>query len=159
MRPLLAIPGRIAPQPTTRRPSRVQAARAPVDTAAVAEPHAATSPRLAIGTPQHFRWLQGVVRAVLALNVADAVFTLLWIRGGLASEANPVLRELAHGHPFLFVAVKLALVGLASLLLWRQRHRPLAVIAIFVAFLVYYGLLLAHLGFLSLILRGAALIP
>jgi len=28
-----------------------------------------------------------------------------------------------------------------------------------VAFLVYYALLLAHLGFLSLLLRGAALIP
>jgi len=122
-------------------------------------PDAATRDALAIGTPQHFRWLEGIVRAVLVLNVADAVFTLLWIRGGLASEANPLLRELAHGHPVLFVAAKLALVGLGSWLLWRERRRPLAVIAIFVAFGVYYGLLLAHVGFLGAVLRGAALIP
>lgn len=125
----------------------------------MSESHTATRPHLAVGTAQHFRWLQGIVRAVLALNLADAVFTLVWIRGGLAAEANPLLRELAHRHPFVFVAAKTALVGLASLLLWRQRQRPLAVVCIFVAFLVYYGLLLAHLGFLSLVVRGAALIP
>lgn len=112
-----------------------------------------------VGTPEHFRWLQGIVRALLALNFLDALFTLLWIRGGLAAEANPLLRELAHRYPIQFVAVKLALVGLASWLLWRQRQRPLAVICIFVAFLVYYGLLLAHLGFMSLVVRGAAMIP
>jgi len=119
----------------------------------------APRPGLAVGTPQHFRWLHGIVRAVLVLNLADAIFTLAWIRGGLAAEANPLLRDLAHRHPILFVAAKTTLVGLASLLLWRQRQRPLAVVCIFVAFLVYYGLLLAHLGFLSLMVRGAALIP
>jgi hypothetical protein len=120
---------------------------------------AASRDALAIGTPQHFRWLEGIVYAVLALNLADAVFTLLWIRGGLAAEANPLLRDLAHGQPALFVAAKLALVGAGSWLLWRLRHRPLSVVAIFVAFGVYYGLLLAHVGFLAAILRGAALIP
>ena len=113
----------------------------------------------AIGTPEHFRWLEGIVRALLVLNLADAVFTLLWIRGRLAAEANPLLRDLAHLHPTAFVATKLGLVGAGSLLLWRERHRPLAVIAIFLAFLVYYGLLLAHLGFLSLVVRGGALLP
>jgi hypothetical protein len=114
---------------------------------------------LLVGTPQHFRWLQGIVWVVLALNLADALFTLLWIRGGLASEANPLLHELAHGHPFAFLASKLAVVTLGSLLLWRQRQRPLAVVFIFVAFGLYYAVLLAHLGFLSAIVRGAVLIP
>jgi hypothetical protein len=122
-------------------------------------PDAATRAPLAIGTPQHYRWLDGIELAVLALNLADALFTLLWIRGGLASEANPLLFDLAHRQPAWFVASKLALVGLGSWLLWRLRHRPLAVIAIFVAFLAYYGLLLAHVGFLGAVLRGAALIP
>ena len=119
----------------------------------------ATRTRLEIGTAQHFRWLEGIVRAVLVLNLADALFTLVWIRSALASEANPLLRDLAHGHPAAFVAVKTALVGLASWLFWRHRQRPLAVVAIFLAFGVYYALLLAHLGFLSLVVRGAALIP
>jgi len=117
------------------------------------------SGRLLVGTPQHFRWLEGIVFAVLALNVADAVFTLLWIRGGLATEANPLLQDLAHGSPGVFVAAKLLLVLLGSWLLWRERRRPLAVVAIFIAFLAYYGLLLAHLGFLGVVVRGGALIP
>ena len=119
----------------------------------------AIRPRMSVGTPQHFRWLRGIVWTLLALNVADALFTLLWIRSALATEANPLLRDLAHGDPILFVAVKLTLVGLASWLLWRNRQRPLAVVFIFVSFGAYYALLLAHLGFLSMIVRGAPLIP
>lgn len=106
---------------------------------------------LRIGTPQHFRWLQGIVKVVLVLNLLDAIFTLLWVWAGLAKEANPLMRDLAHHHPVAFAAAKLALVGLASALLWRWRDRPLAVVAIFLAFLVYYALLLAHVGFLSLV--------
>ena len=111
---------------------------------------------LRIGTSQHFRWLRGIVKGVLVLNLLDAVFTLLWVWAGLAKEANPLMRELVLHHPVAFAAIKLALVGLGSLLLWRWRDRPLAIVAIFVAFLAYYGLLLAHVGFLSLVI-GALL--
>ena len=111
---------------------------------------------LRIGTPQHFRWLHGIVKGVLVLNLLDAVFTLIWVFAGLAKEANPLLRELVHESPVAFAAAKLAVVGLASLLLWRLRERPLAVVAIFLAFLAYYALLLAHIGFLSLVV-GALL--
>jgi hypothetical protein len=107
---------------------------------------------LRIGTPQHFRWLHGIVKVVLVLNLLDAVFTLLWVWSGLAKEANPLLRQLVLESPVGFAAAKLAVVGLASLLLWRLRERPLAVVAIFLAFLAYYALLLAHIGFLSLVL-------
>jgi hypothetical protein len=116
-----------------------------------------TTPSLRIGTPQHFGWLHGIVKVVLVLNLLDAVFTLLWVWSGLAREANPLMRELVHHHPVAFAASKLALVGLGSLLLWQWRERPLAVVAIFVAFLAYYALLLAHIGFLSLLI-GALLL-
>jgi Domain of unknown function (DUF5658) len=111
---------------------------------------------LRIGTPQHFRWLHGIVKIVLVLNLLDVVFTLLWVWSGLAKEANPLLRELVHTSPVGFATAKLVGVGLASLLLWRLRERPLAVVAIFLAFLAYYALLLAHIGFLSLVV-GALL--
>lgn len=111
---------------------------------------------LQIGTPQHFRWLQGIVKGVLVMNLLDAVFTLLWVWAGMAKEANPLLRELVHESPVGFAVIKLAVVGLGSLLLWRWRTRPLAVVAIFVAFLAYYALLLLHVGFLSLVI-GALL--
>ena len=102
-----------------------------------------------VGTAEHFRWLYGIVKAVLVLNLLDAVLTLLWVRSGVAVEANALLADLANDHAIRFVLVKLGLVSLGSLFLWRQRRHPLAVIAIFGAFLVYYLVLLHHLRFSS----------
>ena len=45
--------------------------------------------------------------------------------------------------------MKLSLVALGSLLLWRYRNRPLAVVGIFLAFFVYYCLFVYRIGFLS----------
>lgn len=118
----------------------------------------AAEPDLRIGTPEQFRWLHGIVKLVVVLNLLDAVFTLVWVWAGLARELNPLMRDLVHGNPVAFAVVKLGLVGGATLLFWRLRHRPLAVIAIFLAFLVYWALLIAHIGFLSLVL-GALLFP
>lgn len=111
-----------------------------------------------IGTREHFRWLEGIVKGTLVLNLLDALFTLTWVVNGLAREGNPLLQQIVHDHPVAFVLAKLSLVSLGSLLLWRQRHRPLAVIAIFVAFLVYYLLLLIHIDYLSWVL-GILLLP
>jgi hypothetical protein len=102
-----------------------------------------------IGSPRHFRWLGGVAKSILVLNLLDAVFTTAWVSAGLAREANPLLAELVTSHPVAFVLVKTTLVGLGSLLLWRKRTRPLAVVGIFAVFLVYYAILLYHLGFAS----------
>ncbi len=111
-----------------------------------------------IGTERHFRWLEGIVRVVLLLNLLDAIFTLFWVGAGLAKEANPLLQELLREYPVAFAVAKLSLVGLGSLLLWWHRQRSLAVVGIFVAFLVYYAILLHHLGFLSLLI-GTLLFP
>ena len=89
------------------------------------------------------------MKVTLVLNLLDALFTLVWVRLGLASEANPFMAELVHEHPIAFVAIKLGLVGLGSVLLWRLRHRPLAVIAMFLAFLAYYAILLLHVDYLG----------
>jgi hypothetical protein len=105
-----------------------------------------------IGTREHFRWLEGIVKGTLVLNLLDALFTLFWVVNGLAEEANPLLDEIVHQHPLAFVTAKLGLVSLGSLLLWRYRHRPLAVVGIFVAFLAYYGLLLIHVDYLAWLL-------
>ncbi len=111
-----------------------------------------------IGTPEQFRWLLGIVKVILGLNLLDAIFTLIWVNAGLAREANPLLDEVILDHPVVFAIVKLGLVAFGSLLLWHYRFRPLAVIGIFTAFLVYYLLLLYHIGFLSLVI-GALLFP
>jgi formate hydrogenlyase subunit 3/multisubunit Na+/H+ antiporter MnhD subunit len=98
-----------------------------------------------IGTAQHFGWLERILQVTLVLNVLDAIFTLWWVLTSQAIEANPLMATAIAAHPVVFVCVKLALVGMGSWLLWRHRKRPLAVISIFVAFLVYYGILLLHL--------------
>ena len=107
-----------------------------------------------IGTPEHFRWLYGIVKVVLVLNLIDAVLTLLWVGAGLAREANPFVAALVTERPVAFAAAKLALVGFGSLLLWRLRQRPLAVVGIFAVFLAYYAVLLHHVRFIGRVLRA-----
>ena len=105
-----------------------------------------------IGTDEHYRWLHGIVSAVLLINLIDAVLTLFWVGAGFAKEANPLLADLVKEHPVGFASAKLGLVGLSSLLMWRLRHRPLAVVGIFCTFLLYYLVLLHHLDFLGVII-------
>lgn len=120
---------------------------------AVMTPDRPSSPRPSrIGTPQHFGWLEGLVKALLILNLLDAVFTLFWINAGLAREANALMRDLVNHHPVAFVSVKIGLVALGSYLLWARRESPSAVIAIFAMFFVYYLVLLHHLRYSSLFL-------
>ena len=111
-----------------------------------------------IGEPHHFGWLHGIVKVVLVLNLFDAIFTLVWVHAGLAREANPLLANVLSDFPLLFALAKIALVGLGSLLLWRNRDRALAVIGIFAVFLVYYLIFLYHVGYLSLLI-GTLLYP
>lgn len=111
------------------------------------------SHRLAVGTPEHFRWLHGIVKAVLVLNLMDALFTLVWVRAGLAREANPLMERLVNEHAVGFVLIKLGLVGLGSWLLWKRRERPAAVLGIVAVFLAYYLLLLYHLQYASHLVR------
>src|SRR5436190_16146285 len=99
---------------------------------------AAAPPRLPVGTDQHFRWLHGIVKTVLVLNLLDAIFTLVWVRWGFAREANLMIDKLVEGHAVAFVAVKVGLVGMGSWLLWQRRDHATAVVAIFIAFLAYY---------------------
>lgn len=98
-----------------------------------------------IGTEQHFVWLKGIVAAVIILNAIDAILTIIWIWLDKAIEANPLMANLVHNDPVLFVVVKMALVGLGTFFLWRMRRHKFAVITIFGVFLVYYWLLLYHL--------------
>jgi len=107
-----------------------------------------------IGTIQHFRWLGAIVWATLILNVVDAFLTLIWVMSGQATEANPLMAVLIEQNPVLFVVVKFTLVFLGSTLLWRYRKRPLSVIFIFLAFMIYYGIVLFHLNAAQLIWFG-----
>jgi hypothetical protein len=108
---------------------------------------------LQIGTPQQFGWLLGIVKVVLVMNLLDAMLTLYWVRGGLATEANTLIDELVRESAIGFVSVKLGLVGMGSWLLWKRRHHAVAVVGIFAVFVVYYLVLLHHLQYASRLVR------
>jgi Domain of unknown function (DUF5658) len=111
-------------------------------------------PRLVLGTPQHYHWLHGIVKTVLVLNLLDAIFTLVWVQNGLAREANLLIDRLMEGYGLAFIAVKLGLVGMGSWLLWQRREHPTAVVAIFIAFVAYYLVLLYHVQYAATLVRN-----
>jgi hypothetical protein len=116
----------------------------------------ATAPprRLPVGTPEHFRWLHGIVKTVLVLNLLDALFTLVWVRGGFAREENLMIDGLVERHAVAFIAVKLGLVGMGSWLLWQRRNHATAVVAVFIAFVTYYLVLLYHVQYAATLVRS-----
>jgi hypothetical protein len=63
------------------------------------------------------------------------------------------LREVVDNHAVLFVLGKLSLVSLGTALLWRRRKIPIAVVGIFIVFLVYYFIMLYHLQFASILIK------
>ena len=93
--------------------------------------------------------LRMVVVAVVVLNLLDAVFTLLWVELGIATEANILLTGLLDSSAVAFMVVKLALVSLGVMLLYRQRERRLAVVGLVVCMAAYNALLIYHFGIVA----------
>ena len=94
-----------------------------------------------IGDTTQYRWLEGLLAAVFILSVVDGVLTIVWVLTGYAREANFVMDYLIRLHPSIFMGIKILLMALGITLLWRNRERALAVIGIFISFIVYYAIL------------------
>ena len=107
--------------------------------------------RLAIGTRLHFQWLNNIAKWILVLNLIDGVLTLYWVEYYQAREKNVMMSDLLHQSGLLFMVVKLTLVSLGTLFLWRNRSNALAVTALFIAFFSYYLVLLVHLEYSSIV--------
>ena len=82
--------------------------------------------RWGIGTEQLLFWL---LLALWTLNVCDLLLTRysLWL--GFATEENGVMRYFLHEGTVSSTAFKIGIVTVGSLVLWRVRHRPSALIA------------------------------
>jgi len=93
---------------------------------------------------QQFCWLAWIVKAVIVLNLLDSIFTLIWINTGPATEANVFLKNLTDHNPVVFMLVKISLVSLGLILLWRYRRHPVAVAGLLLAFATYSIILLFH---------------
>jgi hypothetical protein len=82
---------------------------------------------------------------LFGLNLLDALLTIVWVRGGVATEGNQlmaVLLDIGNG-PFLAVKVLVGLV--AAVVLYRYGGRPLARYGLAIALAVYIGLMGVHL--------------
>ena len=68
-------------------------------------------------------------------NLIDMIATLILVAHGY-QEANPIMRQLLQ-YPILFAAVKLGLMTAVLVGIWNDRSDKLAVIASWLAAIVY----------------------
>ena len=97
----------------------------------------ATIPRNKIGK---------LLTSLIALNVFDAFMTLMWTHHEIAEEINPAMLYLLSLSPVLFVVVKLTLVFLGSVLLWRMRQFKITEYTCYLLNVVYVIIALIHLN-------------
>lgn len=71
-------------------------------------------------------------------NLIDMAATLILVAHGY-HEANPIMRPLLN-YPILFAAIKLGIMTAVLLWLWHERESKLAVIASWIAAVLYGGI-------------------
>lgn len=82
---------------------------------------------------------------LFALNLLDALLTIVWVRSGVATEGNQIMAALLDIGNAPFLTVKI-LMGLAcAIVLIRWGKKPLARYGLAVALAVYIGLMGVHL--------------
>jgi len=82
---------------------------------------------------------------LFALNLLDALLTIIWVRSGVATEGNQLMAGLLDIGNGPFLAVKIAIGAVAAIVLFRWGNRPLARYGLAVALAVYIGLLGVHI--------------
>ena len=82
---------------------------------------------------------------LFALNLLDALLTIVWVRSGVATESNQLMAGLLDIGNMPFLIVKIAIGALAAVVLYRWGNRPLARYGLAVALAVYIGLMGIHL--------------
>jgi hypothetical protein len=96
------------------------------------------------------------VYLLFSLNLVDAIVTIIWVRSGLAPEANHLMATLLDLGVLPFLLVKLGIGAAACATLIYGSGFRAARIGVAVALVVYMGVMLTHvvtgfaaLGFLS----------
>jgi len=81
----------------------------------------------------------------LVMNMLDVVLTSVVVSVGLAVEANPIMAALLEHGTAPFAIAKMALVSTGVWVLWRYRHRPLAMAGTAFTFGCYALVMVQHL--------------
>lgn len=82
---------------------------------------------------------------LFALNMLDALLTIVWVRSGIATEGNQLMASLLDIGDTPFLVVKIAIGAAAAVVLSRWGNRTLARYGLAVALAVYIGLMGIHL--------------
>jgi len=81
---------------------------------------------------------------LIILNIIDAIATFYWVSEGIASEINPLMQNWLQISASAFVVMKLILVLICTICLWKFRSRSLAHILIIPVILVYFYVFIIH---------------
>lgn len=81
---------------------------------------------------------------LFGLNLLDALLTLVWVRNGVAGEANYLMARLLDIGDFAFIGAKFGIGLFAAIvfLLWGDRR--IAQYGISITLLVYGGVMVIH---------------
>ena len=81
---------------------------------------------------------------LFTLNFLDAVMTIYWVHNGFASEGNQLMAGLLEIGYTPFLAVKLAVGGIAATVLWHWGNLRLAKYGLTFALGIYISLMGVH---------------
>ena len=91
------------------------------------------------------RSFSSLSRWLILLSVLDGFLTVLWVYGGVATEANPLLVDIVNERVGLFWISKTLLVGLGAVLLSKNRHLWLAQYGLLLSLCIYTLITLEHM--------------
>jgi len=81
---------------------------------------------------------------LFALNLIDALLTIVWVRTGVATEGNQLMASLLDIGNGPFLGVKIAIGAVAAFVLFKWGQRPIARYGLAIALAVYIGLMGIH---------------
>lgn len=88
--------------------------------------------------------ISSVLRLIFLLNIIDALLTAVWIRSGIANEANPVMSYLISQGIATFVITKVLCVLVAVTILWNFRALFFARVVSIFALVVMMAVIIYH---------------
>lgn len=82
---------------------------------------------------------------LFAMNLLDALLTIVWVRSGVATEGNQLMATLLDIGNGPFLGVKVLIGAIAAAVLFKWGNRPLAKYGLAISLAVYLGLMGIHL--------------
>ncbi len=93
---------------------------------------------------ERYKAYRVLAKALVLLNLYDALFTSVWVLSGLATEANPLMNYLIDKNILLFIATKLTLVNFGIWIVWQNINNFFARLSICLSFTIYFLICLFH---------------